>query len=151
MATLEPSKVMTDIAALQSELTRFHVSIHDELRLTDQSMARYAASNQWRGYCFFHTHMAVSHIDLYRFSLPGPRTPASIEILRKLPPDFIARCQKQAVAHAISLARFLDAIKIETDRMPNPGNPKLVGDYSVAHMATQCIRVLLIALQYNLY
>lgn len=151
MATLEPSKVMADIAALQSELTRFHVSIHDELRLTDQSMARYAASNQWRGYCFFHTHMAVSHIDLYRFSLPGPRTPASIEILRKLPPDFIARCQKQAVAHAMSLARFLDAIKIETDKMPNPGNPKLVGDYSVAHMATQCIRVLLIALQYNLY
>ncbi|KAL6908968.1 hypothetical protein GGI43DRAFT_163817 [Trichoderma evansii] len=151
MATLEPSKVMADIAALQSELTRFHVSIHDELRLTDQSMTRYAASNQWRGYCFFHTHMAVSHIDLYRFSLPGPRTPASIEILRKLPPDFIARCQKQAVAHAMSLARFLDAIKIETDKMPNPGSPKLVGDYSVAHMATQCIRVLLIALQYNLY
>ncbi|KAM0454744.1 hypothetical protein ACHAO4_004557 [Trichoderma viride] len=95
--------------------------------------------------------MAVSHIDLYRFSLPGPRTPASIEILRKLPPDFIARCQKQAVAHAMSLARFLDAIKIETDRMQNPGSPKLVGDYSVAHMSTQCIRVLLIALQYNLY
>ncbi|KAM0264750.1 hypothetical protein ACHAQJ_000575 [Trichoderma viride] len=117
MAILEPSKVMEDIAALQSELTRFHVSIHDDLRLTDQS----------------------------------PRTPASIEILRKLPSDFIARCQRQAVAHALSLARFLDAIKIETDRMPNPGNPKLVGDYSVAHMATQCIRVLLIALQYNLY
>ncbi|UKZ77319.1 hypothetical protein TrVFT333_005039 [Trichoderma virens FT-333] len=151
MAALEPSKVMEDIAALQSELTRFHVSIHDELRLTDQSMSRYAASDQWRGYCFFHTHMAVSHIDLYRFSLPGPRSQASIEILRKLPPDFIGRCQKQAVAHAMSLARFLDAIKIETDRMPNPGTPKLVGDYSVAHMSTQCIRVLLIALQYNLY
>ncbi|TFA99478.1 hypothetical protein CCMA1212_008830 [Trichoderma ghanense] len=151
MASLEPSKVMEDIAALQSELTRFHISIHDDLRLTDQSMARYAASDQWRGYCFFHTHMAVSHVDLYRFSLPGPRNQASIDILRKLPPDFIARSQKQAVAHALSLARFLDAIKIETDRMPNPGNPKLVGDYSVAHMSTQCIRVLLIALQYNLY
>ncbi|KAK1242145.1 hypothetical protein MKX07_000131, partial [Trichoderma sp. CBMAI-0711] len=151
MASLEPSKVMEDIAGLQSELTRFHISIHDDLRLTEQSMARYAASDQWRGYCFFHTHMAVSHIDLYRFSLPGPRNPASIEILRKLPPDFIARSQRQAVAHALSLARFLDAIKIETDRMPNPGTPKLVGDYSVAHMSTQCIRVLLIALQYNLY
>ncbi|KAH6606763.1 Zn2Cys6 transcriptional regulator [Trichoderma cornu-damae] len=151
MAFLEPSKVMEDIAALQSELTRFHVSIHDELRLTDQSMSRYAASDQWRGYCFFHTHMAVSHIDLYRFSLPGPRSQASIEILRRLPPDFIARSQKQAVAHALSLARFLDAIKIETDRMPHPGVPKLVGDYSTAHMAAQCIRVLLIALQYNLY
>ncbi|KAL7798248.1 hypothetical protein V8C37DRAFT_249978 [Trichoderma ceciliae] len=151
MASLEPSKVMEDIAALQSELTRFHVSIHDELRLTDQSMSRFAASDQWRGYCFFHTHMAVSHIDLYRFSLPGPRNQASIEILRKLPPDFIARSQKQAVAHALSLARFLDAIKTETDNMPNPGTPKLVGDYSVTHMATQCIRVLLIALQYNLY
>ncbi|KAK0762990.1 hypothetical protein N5P37_003973 [Trichoderma harzianum] len=151
IAALEPSKVMKDIAALQSELTGFHVSIHDELRLTDQSMSRYAASDQWRGYCFFHTHMAVSHIDLYRFSLPGPRNQSSIEILRKLPPDFIARCQKQAVAHAMSLARFLEAIKIETDRMPNPGTPKLVGDYSVAHMSTQCIRVLLIALQYNLY
>lgn len=151
MASLEPSKVMEDIAGLQSELTRFHISIHDDLRLTEQSMARYAASDQWRGYCFFHTHMAVSHIDLYRFSLPGPRNQASIEILRKLPPDFIARSQRQAVAHALSLARFLDAIKIETDRMPNPGQPKLVGDYSVAHMSTQCIRVLLIALQYNLY
>ncbi|KAH0490547.1 hypothetical protein TgHK011_002011 [Trichoderma gracile] len=151
MASLEPSKVMEDIAGLQSELTRFHISIHDDLRLTEQSMARYAASDQWRGYCFFHTHMAVSHIDLYRFSLPGPRNQASIEILRKLPPDFIARSQRQAVAHALSLARFLDAIKIETDRMPNPGTPKLVGDYSVAHMSTQCIRVLLIALQYSLY
>ncbi|KAK5989995.1 hypothetical protein PT974_08258 [Cladobotryum mycophilum] len=148
---LEPSKVMADINALQNELTRLHASIPDDLRLSDQSISRYAQSERWMGYVYFHTHMAGCHMDLYGFSLPGHRDPAAIEILRKLPKEFLARSQKQAVAHSMCLARFFDAVRNETENIPNQGNVKLVGDYSVTHMATHCIQILLIALQYNLH
>lgn len=142
---------MTDINTLQNELTRLHISIPDDLRLSDHTISRYLATQQRAGYVFFHTHMAVCHIDLYRFALPGARDPASIEILRKLPREFLAKSQKQAVAHSICLARFCDAVKKEMDKQPSRDNLGVVGDYTIADMATQSIRVLLIAVQFNLY
>ncbi|KJK89378.1 hypothetical protein H633G_06747 [Metarhizium anisopliae BRIP 53284] len=148
---LDASKVMADINRLQNELTRFHMSLPPEILLSDQTVAKYMASPERAGYVFLHTHLAVSHIDLYRFSLPGQRDKVSVEILRKLPREFIARSQKQAVAHAMCLGRFCDAIQNEVDQMHDTGKLKLAGDHSTFQMSTQCVRVLLVALQYGLY
>ncbi|KID68275.1 Fungal transcriptional regulatory protein, partial [Metarhizium hybridum] len=139
------------IQVLQNELTRFHMSLPPEILLSDQTVAKYMASPERAGYVFLHTHLAVSHIDLYRFSLPGQRDKVSVEILRKLPREFIARSQKQAVAHAMCLGRFCDAIQNEVDQMHDTGKLKLAGDHSTFQMSTQCVRVLLVALQYGLY
>ncbi|TWU77358.1 hypothetical protein ED733_005696 [Metarhizium rileyi] len=147
----DASKVMADINRLQNELTRFHMSLPPDYFLSDQSVAKYMSSPERAGYVFLHTHLAVSHIDLYRFSLPGQRDKVSVDILRKLPKEFIARSQKQAVAHAMCLGRFCDAIQNEVDQMPDTGKLELAGDYSTFQMSTQCVRVLLVALQYQLY
>lgn len=142
---------MADINGLQNELTRFHMSLPPEVLLSDQTVSKYMASSERAGYVFLHTHLAVSHIDLYRFSLPGQRDKVSAEILRKLPREFIARSQKQAVAHAMCLGRFCDAIQSEVDQMHDTGKLELAGDYSTFQMSTHCVRVLLVALQYELY
>ncbi|KOS18762.1 putative transcriptional regulatory protein [Escovopsis weberi] len=151
MSALESSKVMANIGSLQTELTRLHAAVPDDLRLSDLSISRYARSEQWVGFVYFHTHISACYSDLYAFSLPGYRDPSAIEILRKLPREFLARSQKQAVAHALCLARFFDAIRNETARMPRKDPLNLVGDCTITYMATQCIQVLLIAMQYNLY
>ncbi|GAB0133956.1 hypothetical protein EsDP_00002346 [Epichloe bromicola] len=148
---LDASRIMADINGLQNELTRFHMSLPPEVLLSDQTVTKYMASPERAGYVFLHTHLAISHIDLYRFSLPGQRDKISADILRRLPREFIARSQKQAVAHAMSLGRFCDAIQTEVDQMQDTGKLELAGDYSTFQMATHCVRVLLIALQYKLY
>jgi hypothetical protein len=146
---LEPSNVMADINELQNELSRINFSLPDDLRLSDQSISRYMTSPERAGYVFLQTHLLASHIDLYRFALPGMRNPKSIDFLQKLPREFIIKSQKQAVAYAICQARFCDAIQKEVEKQP--GAIPIAGDCTIVHMSTQCLRVLLIAIQYGLY
>ncbi|KAI9166673.1 transcriptional regulatory protein [Paramyrothecium foliicola] len=146
---LEPSNVMADINELQNELSRINFSLPEDLRLSDQSIARYMASPERAGYVFLQTHLLACHIDLYRWALPGMRDPKSIDFLQKLPREFIVKSQKQAVAHAICQARFCDVIQKEVEKQPAAS--QIAGDCTIVHMSTQCLRVLLIAIQYGLY
>ncbi|KAG5951550.1 hypothetical protein E4U53_002837 [Claviceps sorghi] len=148
---LDASKIMASINGLQNELTRFHMSLPPELLLSDRTVTKYMALPERTGYVFLHTHLAISHIDLYRFSLPGQRDKVSSDILLKLPIEFVSRSQKQAVAHAMCLGRFCDAIQTQVDQMRDGGGLALAGDYSTFQMSTHCILVLLMALQYKLY
>ncbi|OAQ89329.1 fungal transcriptional regulatory protein [Purpureocillium lilacinum] len=148
---IDASKIMADINGLQNELTRFHASLPTDILLSDQSISRYMAMEERPGYVFLHCHLAGSHIDLYRYFLPGQKEKIPVEILRKLPPEFIARSQKQAVAHSMSFGRFCDAIQNEVDQMRDTGRLELAGDCSTIQIGTSCVRVLLIALQHQLY
>ena len=150
-AQLEPSRVMSEIIGYQGELNRIHASLPDDVRLGDQSISRYMSSVERAGFVFLHTHLAVSHMDLYRFALPNMQEQTSPEVLRQLPKEFTTKCQKQTVAHALCLARFYEAIQHEIEKRPKDGNCNLAGDCTISHMATQCIRVLLISMQHNLY
>jgi hypothetical protein len=148
---LEPSKIMEDISNWQNELSRFHASIPDDIRLSDQSIKKYMASSERVGFVYFHTHLSVSHIDLYRFALPGILDSSRNNILRKLPLDFIEKSRKQAVAHALVTGRFCVAVQNEIERLPDTGHLKLAGDCTISHMVTQSLRVFLIAMQHNIY
>ena len=148
---VEPSKVMADINTLQNELSRFNASLPDELKLNDQNVTRYMASEEGPGYVFLHTCLGSSHLDLYSLSLPGLREQISVDILRKLPREFISKSQKQAIAHALCLARFCDTIQREVDQRPGTGRLKLAGDPSILNVTNQVLRVLLTALQHHFY
>ncbi|KAJ6446607.1 fungal transcriptional regulatory protein [Purpureocillium lavendulum] len=151
LSHIDASKIMADINGLQNELTRFHASLPTDILLSDQSISRYMAMEERPGYVFLHCHLAGSHIDLYRYFLPGQKEKIPVEILRKLPPEFIARSQKQAVAHSMSFGRFCDAIQNEVDQMRGTGRVELAGDCSSIQIGSSCVRVLLIALQHQLY
>ena len=148
---LEPSKIMEDISNWQNELTRFHASIPDDIRLSDASIAKYMASSERVGYVYFHTHLSVSHIDLYRFALPGILDSSRNNILRRLPQAFIDKSRKQAVAHALCTGRFCVAIQDVVDRLPGTGRLRLASDCTISHMVTQSLRVFLIAMQHKIY
>ncbi|PNY23821.1 transcriptional regulatory protein [Tolypocladium capitatum] len=148
---IDASKVMADINGLQNELTRFHASLPADVLLSDQSVSRYMARRERPGYVFLHCHLAGSHIDLYRMFLPSQSETVPVDVLRKLPREFIARSQKQAVAHSMSFGRFCDAVQNEVDQMTDTGKLELAGDYSTIQLATTCVRVLLVALQQRLY
>jgi hypothetical protein len=148
---LEPSKIMEDISNWQNELTRFHASIPDDIRLSDTSIAKYMASTERVGFVYFHTHLSVSHIDLYRFALPGILDSSRNNILRRLPQAFIDMARKQAVAHALCTGRFCVAIQDVVDRLPSNGRLRLAGDCTISHMVTQTLRVFLIAMQHKIY
>lgn len=142
---------MEDINNLQNELSRFHSSIPDDLRLSDQSISKYMALPERVGYVYLHIHLAVAHIDLYRFALPGILDSTNSELLRRLPQDFVERCRKQAIAHALLIGRFCVASQDEIERLPDMGRVILAGDCTIPHMVTQALRVFLIAMQHNIY
>lgn len=141
---------MEDVNNFQNELTRFHLSIPDDIRLSDQSIAKYIASPERAGYVFLHTHLSVGHIDLYRFALPGIVDPNKNDILRRLPQDFVERSRKQAVAHALCTGRFCVAIQNQAESLDTE-KPYLAGDFTIPHIATQSLRVFLIAMQHRIY
>ena len=149
--SFDASMLMSNIESLQAELTQYHKGLPSELLLTDESIAKYMRRPERAGFVWLHSHFYVSHIDLYRFALPRQRDKASTEILRRLPRDFLARAQRQAVAHAMALARFYDAIQTEVDNMPKSNMMMLAGDVSTFQISTPCVRVLLLALQFGLY
>lgn len=142
---------MEDINAFQNELTRFHASIPNEVRLSDQSITKFMSTSERVGFVYFHTHLSVGHIDLYRFALPGILDPSKNDILRRLPPDFVERSRKQAVAHALCTGRFCVAIQDEIERLAKTGVKALAGDSTISHMSTQSLRVFLIAMQHKIY
>lgn len=139
-----------EINNLQSELSRFHLSLPPEYKFNDQNIAKYMASEDRVAYGYLHSHLGASHVDLYRFSLPGVKDTAD-EILRRLPREFVLLSQKQAVAHAICLAEYFEAIRAEYAKHPSTLRIRLTGDYSLPHMCTQAIRVLLVAISHRLY
>ncbi|KAF7543730.1 hypothetical protein G7046_g9942 [Stylonectria norvegica] len=147
----EPSKVMADINTLQNELFRFNNTLPDEHKLSNQNITRHMASEQGPGYVFLHTCLSTSHIELYSLSLPGLREQIAADLLRKLPQEFIAKSQKQAVAHALCLARFCETIHMEVEQRPYNGKLKVTGDPTILNVVGQCQRVLLTALQHNIY
>lgn len=142
---------MADIINLQNDLTLISTALPDDLKLSDQSISRYVAAQERPGFVFLHTHIFASHIDLYRFALPSMNDKASIDLSRKLPTEFLVKAQKQAVANAISLARFCDAVLQVFDTLPKTGRLQLAADAGIGPIVTQSLRVLLIALQHNLY
>lgn len=141
---------MAEINNLQSELSRFHLSLPPEYKFSDQNIVKYMAADERVGYVYLHSHLGASHIDLYRFSLPGVKDTAD-EVLRRLPREFVLQSQKQAVAHAACLAEFCDAVLTEYAKHPSKTVIRLAGDYSMPHMCTQAIRVFLVALHHRLY
>ncbi|KAH7023724.1 fungal transcriptional regulatory protein [Ilyonectria destructans] len=148
---LEPSKVMSIINGFQGELSQVNASLPEHLKLNDQNIARAMTSEDSAGYVFIHTCMASVHIDLYSLCLPGLREQLSADLLRKLPREFVTKSQKQAVAHALCLARFCASLQRRLDQQSYTRKLKLVGCSSMVKITTQCLRVLLTALQHNLY
>ncbi|KAK7428554.1 hypothetical protein QQZ08_004992 [Neonectria magnoliae] len=148
---MEPSKVMATINGFQNELSQINASLPENLKLNDQNIARAMKSEDTTGYVLIHTSLASVHIDLYSLCLPGLREQLSPGLLNKLPHEFVTKSQKQAVAHALCLGRFCDTLQRQLDQQPNTGKLKLVGCASMVKVTTQCLRVLLTALQHNLY
>ncbi|KAK7418856.1 hypothetical protein QQX98_003718 [Neonectria punicea] len=148
---MEPSKVMATINGFQNELSQINASLPENLKLNYQNIARAIKSEDTTGYVFIHTSLASVHIDLYSLCLPGLREQLSPDLLNKLPREFVTKSQKQAVAHALCLGRFCDTLQRQLDQQPNTGKLKLVGCASMVKVTTQCLRVLLTALQHNLY
>ncbi|KAF7543117.1 hypothetical protein G7Z17_g11006 [Cylindrodendrum hubeiense] len=130
---LEPSKAMSIINGFQTELSQVNTSLPEHLKLNDHNIARVMTSEDSTGYVFIHTCLASVHIDLYSICLPGLREQLSSDLLRKLPPRFCATLQRRL------------------DQQSYTRKLKLVGCSSMVKITTQCLRVLLTALQHNLY
>lgn len=147
---VEASSFMSHINQLQNELSKLHLNFPKDLKLDAASMRHYMSAPERAGYVWLHSHVGVAHIDLYRFALPGFEESISDKI-NHLPPEFVRQSQRQAVAHALSVARFINGVYDACKNQPSSTTVRLYGDYSMTHMSTQALRVLLVALQYDLF
>jgi hypothetical protein len=148
---MEASKVMEDINRLQSELARFGSSLPEELKLSNHSIANFMHSSDRPGFVMLHTWLCQLYVELYRFALPGMQCQVARDIVRSLPKEFVIKSQKQAVAHALSLARFWETVQQQSPGINDTGELVVSGDYMITPSIAQCSKVLLIALKYNLY
>lgn len=151
MGRSEASRIMSDVGNFQNELSEVMSALPDDLTLNDENISRHMAAQDRHGFVFLHTHVKTCHMDLYRFALPGMRQNTPVRVLRELPRQFLAKCRRRAVAYALSLARFCNAIQDEAERLPRHDGLHLAGDCTIAHIATQCLKVLLTALEHGLY
>lgn len=141
---------MEDIRKLQLELSRLNSSLPGNLRLSDQNIVHWLRSPEHPAFVTLHSQYCAAHIDLYRFSLPGLHEGGTLNILKKLPRDFVLKSQKQAIAHAITLARFWEAVYKEMQAISGV-RTALLGDYTIAESVQLCIDVLMTARRHNLY
>lgn len=153
--TVEPSKIMGGLNALQNELTHFHTLLPDDMRLSDHSVMKYMALPERSSYTFLHSRISAGHIELYRFALPGILPPGRDHVLHRLPDEFVSRCRKQAVGHALCLGRLFTCIQDEADkhqaRGAGSGGVFLAGDCSLPQIAGLALRVLLVAIECRIY
>ena len=149
---LNPAEVIEEVNKYQNELNRFKASLPSELRLTEANITNWMMRKDRLGFVTIHTWFCQLHIDLYRFTIPGIREQGSIDLLRKLPSDFIAKCRRQAVAHAICFATLCDRIQNEVERHPRrPGRSNLAADHLICITVSQAAKMLLAAMQHELY
>jgi hypothetical protein len=83
--------------------------------------------------------------------VPGLREEANSGLLSRLPHEFIRKSQKQAVAYAVSLARFWQMLqRLVADK--SPGVDRLfTADHNLAVIVIQSTKILLAARQHHLY
>ena len=143
----DASNDMEDIIRLQLELSKFSSSLPNDLKLSDRNIARWLRSPEQQAFTLLHSLYCTTHIDLYEFSLSGLHEAASSELLQRLPQEFVLKSQKQAIAYAITLARFWETMYKET----SSAGRVLMGDYNIAESMQQCIKILIIAKQHTLY
>lgn len=141
---------MEDIRNLQLELSRFSSSLPINLRLSDHNIVPWLHSQEQPAFVILHGQYCSAHIDLYRFSLPGLHEGGTPGILKKLPRDFVLKSQKQAIAHAITLARFWETVYKEVQGISG-GRGILLGDYAITESVQLCVDVLIVARRHNLY
>jgi hypothetical protein len=142
---------MADIQKLQAKLNTIKEALPDHVQVREANIQRFYGTPEWSTYFTIHTWMFQLHLDLYRFCLPGIREQASNDLLRALPPDFLAKCRCQAIAFAITLARFWESCRREMARHPQSRHSIITADYTLGVCAIQCTKILLIARQYRMF
>jgi len=144
------SRVMDNVASLQREISQFISSLPDDLILSNKNIAGWLLRRDRQVYQFLHEWICVLHMDLYQFSLPLIRETGEPGLLNILPAEFKTNSQMQAIAHAITLARFWEAWLEKSEAIGHP-KPVLIGDYNIIPCVRQCNKVLLAALACGLH
>lgn len=147
----EPSSVMGDIQKLQAKLNTIKDALPDNVQVTEINIQRFYGTPEWSTYFMVHTWMFQLHLDLYRFSLPGIREQATDDLLRCLPPDFLAKCRCQAIAFAVTLARFWESCRAVMAQHPQGRHAIITADFALGVCVIQCTKILLIARQYRMF
>lgn len=97
---------MSTITNFQTTLNRFNESLPDRLKLSEVNVEAHLNSRERPSYIMLHTWVCLTHIDLYRFSMPSLKDQTIPESPYSIPYEFLRRCQNQVVAYACSLAQF---------------------------------------------
>jgi hypothetical protein len=142
---------MGEIQKLQARLNAIKEVLPDHMQVTEVNIGKFYGSSEWSTYLMVHTWIFQLHLDLYRFSLPGIREQASNDLLRLLPQDFLAKCRCQAIAFAITLARFWESCRREMASHVAKSYCTLTADFSIGICVIQCTKILLIARQYRFF
>lgn len=137
---------------MHTEIARCREMLPEAVQLSDRSIRMVWSSTERPAFIMLHTHLCQLFIDLYSFSVPDQPQEGSPELVRSLPRDFIQKCQKQAVAHAVSQARFWQNLATVMKEDPvTRSQPFLVADFMFVVCAAQVIRILASARRNHLW
>lgn len=144
-----PGELIELIDGLQRLLWKFSQGLPPHLRLSRQNLEMFITRPERSAFIMLHTWLYQVHVSLYSFALPDVQERATPDVLCELPPEYVDKCQKQAVAHAISLVQFWN---IAQDLIRQSNTSKmLTADWIVGVCASHCCNVLHTARRHSLY
>jgi hypothetical protein len=147
----EASTVMEDIGRLQCRINQVKESLPDSLQISEINIQRQYGTPEWSNYLMLHTWIFQLHVDLYRFSLLGIREQATDDLLRMLPQGFLEKSRCQAIAFAITLAKFWESCMGFMNQQPQGPLAVLTADHVLSTCVMACTKIILVARQYRMF
>jgi hypothetical protein len=105
-----PSESKGELLGLQNELDTFYQGLPQDLALTKDQLLLMAHSSDACAYIILHVMWYQSHLDLYRFLVPGIRESVSRDAFERTPTEYIDFCQSVCIAFSAKLCKLWSQI-----------------------------------------
>ncbi|KAI0130000.1 hypothetical protein BJ170DRAFT_296247 [Xylariales sp. AK1849] len=130
------------VEVLAQELQGFHEHLPASFRFSEGNLRLRAYSPRLCVFIMIHIWWRQCHCDLYRIVMTGLKEALSRSALDRLPPQFVALCERQCYEHALAMVDIFNLILSLDGGLP-------VTDLDLPACAYQCARMLFFAHHMN--
>jgi hypothetical protein len=130
------------IGALTQELISFNERLPVSFRFSENNIKLRTYSPRLCVFMMLHVWFRQCHCDLFRVVLTGMKGALPRSAIEKLPPQFVANCERQCYEHAVAMADIFRVLLSLDGGLP-------VSDLDLPVCAYECARILFFGFRTN--